>query len=55
MSASGPLVFDCVFFILAGSKYNHKVSDGSKFRQIRPRTAEIAPEVAALEGLEKSP
>ena len=40
-----------IFFILAGNKYTHKISDGLKFSQIRPWTVELA----TLEHLEKFP
>ena len=43
--------FFLFFFILAGNKYNHKISNGFEFQRDPTRTYELA----ALERLEKSP
>ena len=48
---SRAFIFDWIFFILAGNENIHNISDGSKFGQIGPRTAELA----ALERMKKIP
>ena len=48
---SSALIFDRIFFILAGNENIHNILDEFEIGEIGPRTAELA----ALEHLEKSP